>query len=104
MLRRYDAIICCEDAMICKGVKIGKNSIVGARSVVTKDIPQNTIYAGNPAIFIRDLDEDEFITRKDLFKNPVKLAKDFDLLDRYTLGQNSLFGWIKSIIFRDKSH
>ena len=93
-----------EDAMICKGVTIGKNSIVGARSVVTKDIPQNTIYAGNPAIFIRDLDEDEFITRKDFFNNPVKLAKDFDLLDRYTLGQNSFFGWIKSIIFRDKSH
>jgi Acetyltransferase (isoleucine patch superfamily) len=93
-----------EDAMICKGVKIGKNSIVGARSVVTKDIPKNTIYAGNPAIFIRDLDEGEFTTRKDFFKNPVKLAKDFDLLDRYTLGKNSLFGWIKSIIFRDKSH
>ena len=43
-----------EDAMICKGVRIGANSIIGARSVVTKDIPNNTIYAGNPATFIRN--------------------------------------------------
>ena len=93
-----------EDSMICKGVKIGKNSIIGARSVVTKDIPQNTIYAGNPAVFIRDLDDGEFTTRKDFFKDPIKLAKDFDLLDQYTLGQNSIFGWIKSLFFRDKSH
>jgi serine acetyltransferase len=93
-----------EDAMICKGVKIGANSIIGARSVVTKDIPKNTIYAGNPAVFIRDLNESEFITREDFFHDPTQLAKDFDLLDRYTLDQNSFLGWIKSIIFRDKSH
>jgi len=85
--------------MICKGVKIGANSIIGARSVVTKDIPKNTIYAGNPAVFIRDLDENEFITREDFFQDPAKLVKDFDLLDRYTLGQNSFLGWIKSMIY-----
>jgi hypothetical protein len=93
-----------EDAMICKGVRIGKNSIIGARSVVTKDVPNNTIYAGNPATFIRNLDEGEFITRKDFFKDPTKLAHDFDLLDQYSLGNNSLWGLIKSIVWRDKSH
>ena len=55
-------------------------------------------------MFIRDLDENEFITREDFFQDPAKLVKDFDLLDRYTLGQNSFLGWIKSMIFRDKSH
>ena len=90
--------------MICKGVKIGATSIVGARSVVTKDIPRNSIYAGNPAVFIRNLDDHEFITRADFFQDPAKLAKDFDLLDRYTLGQNSFLGWLKSMIFRNKSH
>jgi len=58
-----------EDAMICKGVRIGANSIIGARSVVTKDVPNNTIYAGNPATFIRNLDDGQFITRKDFFKD-----------------------------------
>ncbi len=40
-------------SIILKGVTIGKNSIIGAGSVVTKDIPPNEIWGGNPATFIR---------------------------------------------------
>jgi acetyltransferase-like isoleucine patch superfamily enzyme len=40
---------------ILKGVTIGKNSIIGACSVVTRNIPPNEIWGGNPAKFIRDL-------------------------------------------------
>jgi acetyltransferase-like isoleucine patch superfamily enzyme len=36
-------------ALIFKGVRVGKGAIVGAQSVVTKDIPHYTIVAGNPA-------------------------------------------------------
>jgi acetyltransferase-like isoleucine patch superfamily enzyme len=42
-------------ATILKGVCIGKNSIIGASSVVTKNIPANEIWAGNPAKFIRNV-------------------------------------------------
>lgn len=38
---------------ILANVTIGENSIVGAGSVVTKDVPPNTIVAGNPAKFLR---------------------------------------------------
>jgi acetyltransferase-like isoleucine patch superfamily enzyme len=38
---------------ILKGVTIGSNTIIGAGSVVTKSIPDNEIWAGNPAKFIR---------------------------------------------------
>jgi acetyltransferase-like isoleucine patch superfamily enzyme len=40
-------------SIILKGVTIGENSIIGAGSVVTKDIPSNEIWGGNPARFIR---------------------------------------------------
>ena len=40
---------------ILKGVVIGENSIIGACSVVTKSIPSNEVWGGNPAKFIRSL-------------------------------------------------
>lgn len=42
--------------IVLKGVTIGENSIIGAGSVVTKNIPDNEIWAGNPAKFIKKLD------------------------------------------------
>lgn len=45
-------------AIILKGVTIGRHSIVGAGAVVTKDIPDGEIWAGNPAVFIRKIKDD----------------------------------------------
>lgn len=41
---------------ILKGVTIGKNSIIGASSVITRDIPENQVWVGNPARFIKTLE------------------------------------------------
>lgn len=41
------------------GVAVGENSIIGAGSVVTKDIPANVIAAGNPARIIRPIGEQD---------------------------------------------
>ena len=35
--------------MLLPGVEIGQNAIIGAQSVITKDVPDNDIFAGNPA-------------------------------------------------------
>jgi acetyltransferase-like isoleucine patch superfamily enzyme len=43
-------------SMILPGITIGDNSIVGAGSIVTKDVPPNVIVAGNPAKFIKNID------------------------------------------------
>jgi maltose O-acetyltransferase len=42
-------------AILCPGVTIGANSIVGAGSVVTRAIPANVLAAGNPCRVIREL-------------------------------------------------
>ena len=51
-----------DSAMICKGVTVGENSIVGAKAVVTKDVPPNTIVAGNPAKIVGSIDKDKVVT------------------------------------------
>ena len=48
------------NTVICPGVHIGSNSVIGAGSVVTKDIPDRVIAAGNPCRVIREItDEDQ---------------------------------------------
>jgi len=43
-------------ATVLCGVTIGENAIVGAGSVVTKDVPDNAVVAGNPARILRKLE------------------------------------------------
>lgn len=58
-----------DSAIVCKGVHIGENSIIGAGSVVTKDIPANVVAAGNPARVVKTLDADRIVTLGALYKN-----------------------------------
>jgi acetyltransferase-like isoleucine patch superfamily enzyme len=44
-------------ATILSNISIGENAIVGAGSVVTKDVPANTIVAGNPAKLMRYIEQ-----------------------------------------------
>ncbi|MGN1369979.1 MAG: acyltransferase, partial [Aristaeellaceae bacterium] len=50
------AFIGCS-VLILKGVTIGRHSVIGAGSVVAKDVPAGEIWAGNPARFIRKLEK-----------------------------------------------
>jgi acetyltransferase-like isoleucine patch superfamily enzyme len=45
-------------ATILGGVTVGENSVVAAGSVVTRDVPPNTLVGGNPARVIRSIDDD----------------------------------------------
>jgi maltose O-acetyltransferase len=41
--------------ILCPGVSIGKNTVVGAGAVVTRDLPANVVAVGNPARVIAPL-------------------------------------------------
>ena len=47
-------------ATILPGVRVGKHAIVGAMSVVTKDVPDYAVVVGSPAKVVKMLDETKF--------------------------------------------
>ncbi|HDP98149.1 MAG TPA: N-acetyltransferase [bacterium] len=46
-----------SSATILAGITVGENALIGAGSVVTKDVPPNSIVAGNPARILRRIDQ-----------------------------------------------
>jgi maltose O-acetyltransferase len=68
-------------SIILPGTSMGDNSIIGAGSVVTRDIPPNTVAAGNPARAICTIDE--FLTKQ---KRQMEMFPCFG--EEYTLKKN----------------
>lgn len=54
------------NVVICPGVKIGSGVVIGAGSVVTRDIPDNAVAAGNPCRVLREITDEDL---KYYFKN-----------------------------------
>lgn len=89
-----------DGAIVCKGVTVGENTVIGAGSVVASDIPPNAIAAGNPARVIKPLDPDrELVTRASIFTDPPALEEQMDRVERYVLHHNTLLGWLRTILF-----
>jgi serine acetyltransferase len=88
-----------ESVIVNKGVTIGENSVIGAGSVVTKNIPANVIAAGNPARVIKTINPDRRMLKRELlFSDPEHYFYNQDQLDRYLLNNNSIWNWLRSII------
>lgn len=65
-------------SVVMPGVTVGKNSIVGAYSVVTHDVPADSVYCGSPAKFV--------CTVKEYLDKQEKLLKELPVFDEsYTL-------------------
>ena len=92
-----------DSAIVCKGVHIGQNSVIGAGAVVTGDIPANVVAAGNPARVVKQLDPQQpLVRRAHWFADPVDLNYQIDQIDRETLEKNSLRHWIQHLLFPKK--
>ncbi len=59
-----DGVWLASGVTVCGGVRIGKNSVIGAGSVVTRDIPEGVFAAGNPCRVIRKLNESDSVRYK----------------------------------------
>lgn len=53
-----DNVYIAANATVIGDIQIGDNVIIGAGSVVTKDIPSNGVYVGNPAHFVKKIEND----------------------------------------------
>lgn len=88
-----------DGALVTKGVSIGKNSIVGAKSVVTKDVPDNCIVAGNPARKVSELNDDHITTRRDLFN----MTESYDEFEaeyfRQLTSGNTFSRWLRTLMW-----
>lgn len=89
-----------DGAIVCKGVTVGRNSVVGAGSVVVQDIPDNAIAVGNPAKVVKSLDpQRQLVTRADLFRDRQALDEFNEQLDRKLLRDNTTLGWLRAFLF-----
>jgi acetyltransferase-like isoleucine patch superfamily enzyme len=92
-----------DSAIVCKGVTIGQNSIIGAGAVIVNSIPSNCIAAGNPAQIVKQLDpEESYTTRRQWFSEPSKLFYEIDQLDKELLQENTLLHWLRYLFYPSK--
>ena len=88
-----------DSAIVCKGVTIGDNSIIGAGAIVVSSIPANCVAVGNPARVVKELDPNEtFTTRAHFYADPARLAREFMLWEQAVLKGNTIFGWLRHTI------
>lgn len=92
-----------DSAIICKGVTIGQNSIIGAGTIVVDTVPSNSVAVGNPAKVVKRLDaHEQFTTRAKYFQDPAKLAREFVKWEQAVLKDNTLFRWLRHMLFPEK--
>lgn len=80
-----DNVFIGSGTQILGNVRIGNNVIIGAGSVITKDIPDNSVYSGNPAKYIC------------AFEDYVDLMKDYSEIFKLQYGIDRIWGMNKEL-------
>ena len=84
------------NSTILKGTNIGNNVIIGANSVITKDIPDDTVVAGNPAKVISSLSDYYEKRKKAQYEEAIQLVKEYRQVYGTDPGEDELseFFWM----------
>ena len=92
-----------ERVIVNKGVRIGENSVIGAGSIVTKDIPANVIAAGNPARVVKSINpKRRMLKREVLFQDSEHYYEIQDELAKMALANNSWRNWLRVLLKPNK--
>ncbi len=75
-----------NNSIILQNVEIGDNCVLGANSVLSDSMPSNTVYLGNPAKYICEIEDYGDVLKKNTIDYPIELEKD-----RYKLHE-----WLKN--------
>lgn len=86
-----------EDVLILKGVHIGDNVFIGAHSVVTKDLPSNTIAVGSPARVLCTLEEYYNRRKKECINEAFEYARSIQ--ERYNRKPDISDFWEEFVLF-----
>lgn len=62
-------------ATILPGIVVGRNAVVGAGSVVTRDVDDGAIVVGNPAVWIKNVEPEEILNEESFIRVPERLRK-----------------------------
>ncbi len=60
-------VVIWANSVVAGGIKIGDNAVIGANSLVIRDVPANTVVAGNPARIIRQTEKRDYIERNAIY-------------------------------------
>ncbi len=96
-IRLEDNVWIGEGAKILKGVRIGKNSIIGAGAVVTQNIPANVVAGGAPAQIVKKLNgRKRFTKRETLFADRPIYEQNMRYLKTLAHQDNRWLIWLRS--------
>jgi acetyltransferase-like isoleucine patch superfamily enzyme len=82
-----DNVFLGANSVVLPGITIGNNVIIGAGSVVTKDIPSDSVYAGNPAKFICAVTEyiDKCTVKNILYDVPYSFLQEYESGSKFSV-------------------
>lgn len=68
-------------SIILQNVEIGDNCVLGANSVLSESMPSNTVYLGNPAKYVCEIEDYGDVLKKTTIDYPIELEQDRDKLN-----------------------